>query len=149
MSTQLPTGMEHHPDILALREHAEQVTSTTRGQGVEAAAICAGLFLAISPWVVGFAFFGFLPLTINNLVLGLGFAALMGGYGSAFERTHARAWACLAIGAWTILAPWWTVGDMAVQRTILTNVITGGVMVCLALAAIAMAMPSRTSRSGG
>lgn len=144
MSTQLPTGMEHHPDILALREHAERVTSTPVGQGAEALAIMSGLFLAISPWVVGFS--AFVGLTISNLVLGVAYAGLMAGYGSAFERTHARAWACLGIGAWTIIAPWAVNGGAHIRRTILTNVITGGVMVCLALAAAGMAFAGLTGR---
>ncbi|BAJ31949.1 MULTISPECIES: SPW repeat protein [Kitasatospora] len=136
MSTHMSSGMEHHPDILALREHAERVTSTTAGQGAEALAICAGLFLAISPWVVGFT--GFAGLTVSNLVLGLAYAVLMAGYGSAFGRTHARAWACVAIGAWTVVAPWAVNGGAHVRRTILTNTVTGGLMTCLALAAVGM-----------
>ncbi|RKE22344.1 SPW repeat-containing protein [Streptomyces sp. TLI_171] len=149
MSTQLPSGMEHHPDILALREQAERVTSTTAGQGTEALAICAGLFLAISPWVVGYT--GFAGLTVSNLVLGIAYAVLMAGYGPAFGRTHARAWACVAIGAWTVIAPWAVNGGAHIRRTILTNVITGGVMTCLALAAVGMAfagMSGRASRRG-
>ncbi|WP_354643136.1 SPW repeat domain-containing protein [Kitasatospora camelliae] len=142
VSTQLPTGMEHHPDILALREHAERATSTTLGQGVEALGVCCGLFLAISPWVVGYA--GLLGVfgsgvVVSNLILGLGYAWLMSGYG-AFERTHARAYASLAIGVWTILAPWFTVGDEAIRRVIWTNLVVGGLMTCAALAAIGLAM---------
>ncbi|MER8182255.1 SPW repeat protein [Kitasatospora sp. NPDC094015] len=147
MSTQLPMGMEHHPDILELREHYERAAATPRAQGVEALALVTGLFLAISPWVVGFS--GFTALTISNLVLGLAFTVLMAGYGSAYERTHARAWACLAIGAWTCLAPWWTVGSEAVFRTILTNLVVGGLMICLSVGAISMAGSPMRRSSGG
>src|SRR5205807_3793164 len=96
VSTQLPMSMEHHPDIVELRNQYERVTATPMAQGVEALAVCAGLFLAVSPWIVGFN--GFSALTVNNLVLGLAVAGLMSGYGSAYERTHARAWAATAIG---------------------------------------------------
>ncbi|WP_371478542.1 SPW repeat protein [Kitasatospora sp. NBC_00315] len=140
MSTQIPMGMEHHPDIVELREHYERVTSTPAAQAVEALAVLAGLFLAISPWVVGFnGLAGFGTLVVNNLVLGLAFALLMGGYGSAYERTHARAWAATAIGAWCVIAPWVVSGNVDVRRTITTNAITGGVMLLLGLAAISMA----------
>jgi len=152
VSTQLPVGMEHHPDILALREHAEEVAATPRAQGIEALAMLAGLFCAVSPWVVGFNGLGFGALTVSNLVLGLAYTVLVAGYGSAFERTHARAWAATAIGIWTIIAPWATVGDLAIRRTIVTNVITGGLMTCLGLAAVSMAMAGGTSmlrRRGG
>ncbi|MFJ8440300.1 SPW repeat protein [Kitasatospora griseola] len=142
MSTQLPSGMEHHPDILEMREHAERATSTTAGQGTEALAICAGLFLAISPWVVGFS--GFTGLAISNLVLGIAYTVLMAGYGPAWGRTHARAWACAVIGVWTIIAPWAVNGGAHIRRTILTNVITGGVMTLLALAAVGMVFAGAT-----
>ncbi len=151
MSTQLP-GMERHPDILAMREHYERVTSTMLAQGVEALCIVAGIFLAISPWVVGFALFpaagGIQGVTLSNLICGLTFAFLLGGYATAFERTHARAYAGLALGVWTIVAPWATVGDQAFYRTIWTNCVTGAVMACLAGAAIAMAMTGMSSKMG-
>ncbi|MFI5529599.1 SPW repeat protein [Kitasatospora sp. NPDC051853] len=150
MSTQLPMSMEHHPDILEIRDHYERIVSTPRAQAVEALAVAAGLFLAISPWVVGFS--GFSGLTVSNLVLGLAFAALMAGYGSGYERTHARAWAATMIGAWTVIAPWAAAGTDAVRRTVLTNVITGGLMVCLGMAAVSMAaglMSRRGMASGG
>ena len=137
MSTQIPMGMEHHPDIVELREHYERVTSTPTAQGIEALAVLAGLFLAISPWVVGFT--NFSTLTVNNLVLGLAFAALMGGYGTAYERTHARAWAATLIGVWCMIAPWVVSGNVDIRRTITTNLITGGIMLLLGLAAISMA----------
>ncbi|MFB7667711.1 SPW repeat protein [Kitasatospora sp. NPDC056138] len=153
MSTQLPMGMEHHPDILEMREQYERVAATPRAQGVEALAMLAGLFLAVSPWVVGFT--GLSALTVNNLVLGLAYTVLISGFGSAYERTHARAWAATAIGIWTIIAPWATAGNESIRRTILTNVITGGLMTCLALAAIGGAlalagpMAARRERSAG
>ncbi|GAA2247439.1 MULTISPECIES: SPW repeat protein [Kitasatospora] len=135
MSTQLPMGMEHHPDILELHEQSERVVATPKAQSIEALATLAGLFLAVSPWVVGFT--PLHALTINNLVLGLAFAVLISGFGSAYERTHARAWAAAVIGVWTIIAPWSMAGHEAIMRSILANVITGAVMLCLALAAIA------------
>ncbi|WP_405021559.1 SPW repeat protein [Kitasatospora sp. NBC_00070] len=141
--------MEHHPDILEMREQYERVVSTPRAQAVEALAMLSGLFLAVSPWVVGFS--GFSGLTVSNLILGLAFTVLMAGYGSAYERTHARAWAATLIGAWTILAPWVVAGTDAIRRTILTNVITGGLMVCLGMAAVGMAagLAGRGLRRGG
>lgn len=144
VSTQAPTGMEHHPDIMELRERYEAVSVTPRAQAVEALAIGAGLFLAISPWVVGYT--GFTTLTVCNLVLGVAYAFLMGGFGSAFERTHARAWTATLIGLWTVIAPWAINGGAHIRRTILTNTITGAVMVLLAMAAIGTTMTLVASR---
>ncbi|MFJ9839643.1 SPW repeat protein [Kitasatospora sp. NPDC101155] len=137
MATHMPTGMEHHPDIVELREHYERVTLTPRAQGVEALAVLAGLFLAASPWIVGFSAFS--TLTVTCLIVGLAYTALMAGYGSAYERTHARAWAATALGVWTILSPWAVSGSVALGRNIVTCVIAGAVMFLLGLAAISMA----------
>lgn len=136
MSTDVPTSMEHHPDIIEMRNRSELAASTPRAQGIEALAVGAGLFLAISPWVVGFNS-NFSRLAVCNLVLGLAYTVMVAGFGSAYERTHARAWAGTLIGLFTIVAPWVLNGGAHVRATILTNVITGGVMTCLALAAVA------------
>ncbi|MFE7562856.1 SPW repeat protein [Kitasatospora sp. NPDC057500] len=137
MSTQAPMGMEHHPDIVELREHYERVTLTPRAQGVETLAILAGLFLAASPWIVGFTAFN--TLTVTCLIVGLAYCVLMAGYGSAYERTHARAWAATLLGAWTIISPWVVSGEADRGRNIVTCLIAGGVMFLLGLAAISMA----------
>lgn len=70
----------------------------------------------------------------------------MGGLGSAYERTHAMAWTAVALGAWTIIAPWAIAGEMDTTRTVVSNVIAGGVALCLGLAMAAMAGRNRESR---
>lgn len=74
------------------------------------------------------------PLAINNLITGLAFCLCMGGLGSAYERTHAMAWTAVALGAWTIVAPWVIAGEMDTTRTVVNNLITGAVALCLGLA---------------
>ncbi|MFJ7905825.1 SPW repeat protein [Kitasatospora sp. NPDC096204] len=138
MATHIPTtGMEHHPDIVELRERYERATSTPRAQGIEALAVLAGLFLAASPWIVGFTAYN--TLTVTCLIVGLAYTALMAGYGSAYERTHARAWAAAALGVWTIISPWVVSGSVAHGKNIVTCIIAGAVMFLLGLAAISMA----------
>ncbi|MGW6912645.1 SPW repeat protein [Kitasatospora sp. NPDC054939] len=137
MSTQIPMGMEHHPDIVELREHYERLTATPRAQAVEALAVLCGLFLAASPWIVGFTAFS--TLTVTCLIVGLAYSVLMAGYGSAYERTHARAWAATALGAWTIISPWVVSGEVDRGKNIVTCLIAGGLMCLLGLAAISMA----------
>ncbi|WP_268895712.1 SPW repeat protein [Nocardia sp. CY41] len=45
-----------------------------------------GLYLAISPWVVGFD--GLSTLTVNNLVCGIALAMVALGFASVYGRTH-------------------------------------------------------------
>ncbi|WP_328924620.1 SPW repeat protein [Streptomyces sp. NBC_00190] len=137
------SSIEHHPDLAEMRTRFERVTSTPAAQAVEALALITGLYLAASPWIAGFGIL-LLPLAINNLITGLAYCLCMGGLGSAYERTHAMAWTAVALGAWTIVAPWAIAGEMDTTRTVVNNVITGAVALCLGLAMAGMA--SRESR---
>ncbi|MFC3574431.1 SPW repeat protein [Streptomyces yaanensis] len=132
--------MESHPDILEMRERharAERAATTQQGQAVEALALVTGLYLAASPWIAGFN--GFTTLAVNNLITGIAYALLLSGFGQAYERTHARAWAAALLGVWTIISPWVVAGSVDTTRTIINNVIVGVIGLVLALAAGAAA----------
>ncbi|ADI05287.1 hypothetical protein SBI_02166 [Streptomyces bingchenggensis BCW-1] len=132
--------MESHPDILAMRERhtwAEQAATTPVAQAVEAISLITGLYLAASPWIVGFN--GMLTLAVTNLITGVAYAVLMGGFGHAYERTHGMAWAAALLGVWAIIAPWVVSGSVATMRTIISNVIVGAVALVLALFASSQA----------
>ncbi|MEU3405689.1 SPW repeat protein [Streptomyces sp. NPDC006670] len=130
------SSIEHHPDLAEMRTRFERVTATPAAQAVEALALITGLYLAASAWIAGFNALS--PLAINNLIAGAAFCLCMGGLGSAYERTHAMAWTAVAIGAWTIVAPWAMAGAMDTTRSIVSNVITGVVALCLGLAMVAI-----------
>ncbi|MET7760867.1 SPW repeat protein [Streptomyces sp. NPDC005336] len=147
MTDRTHTTMESHPDILDMRERharAERAASTQQGQAVEALALITGLYLAASPWIAGFN--GFSTLTVNNLITGIAYALLLSGFGLAYERTHARAWAAALLGVWTIVAPWVVAGNVDTTRTVVNNIIIGVIALLLALAASAAA--SDTDRGG-
>jgi hypothetical protein len=149
MTDRTHTTMESHPDILDMRERharAERAASTQQGQAVEALALVTGIYLAASPWIAGFN--GFSTLTVNNLITGVAYALLLSGFGHAYERTHARAWAAALLGIWTIIAPWAVSGDVDTTRTIVNNVIVGCVATLLALAAGAAAASTDRGRAG-
>ncbi|MFD7625641.1 SPW repeat protein [Streptomyces sp. NPDC059851] len=134
-------SIEHHPDLAEMRSRFERVTSTPAAQAVEALALITGLYLAASPWIAGFS--GLTSLAVNNLIAGLAYCLCMSGLGSAYERTHAMAWTAVAIGAWTIIAPWCISGNVDTTRTVVSNVIAGGVALLLALAMASMAGRNR------
>ncbi|MCC0099307.1 MULTISPECIES: SPW repeat protein [Streptomyces] len=136
-------SIEHHPDLAEMRSRFERVTSTPAAQAVEALALITGLYLAASPWIAGFSGLG--SLAINNLIAGVAYCLCMSGLGSAYERTHAMAWTAVAIGAWTIVAPWVIAGDVSTTRSVVSNVITGGVALLLALSMAGMAGRDRTT----
>lgn len=140
--------IEQHPDLAEMRSRFERATSTPRAQAVETLALVTGLYLAASPWIAGFS--GLTNLAVCNLITGIAFALCMGGFSSAYERTHAMAWTACAIGAWTIISPWVVAGEMDTTRSVVNNVIVGAVaLLCgLAMAATAGARGGRGRRRG-
>ncbi|AZM56265.1 hypothetical protein DMA15_29775 [Streptomyces sp. WAC 01529] len=142
--------METHPDIVDIRarhEIAERAASTPKVQAVETMAFLTGLYLAASPWIVGFD--GLARLTVVNLIVGIAYALLMsGGFGRAYERTHSMAWAACALGLWTIVAPWVVAGDMSTTRSVVSNIICGAVALLLGLAASAATRAEEGSAAG-
>ncbi|GAA3698606.1 SPW repeat protein [Nonomuraea antimicrobica] len=133
--------MESHPDIMSMREKYEMAAAKPAVQVAEGLTLLAGLFLALSPWIVGFTGIG--SLTVNNLVTGLAVALLSLGFSSAFGRMYGIAWTAPLIGIWTILAPWLVSGGAATTRTIVTNVIVGAIITVLGLIALGMSMARR------
>ncbi|MFF6995299.1 SPW repeat protein [Streptomyces sp. NPDC008313] len=143
--------METHPDIIDMRnrhEMAERAASTPKVQAIETLGFLTGLYLAASPWIVGFN--NFTTLAVTNLIVGISYALLMsGGFGRAYERTHGMAWASCALGVWMIISPWVVAGDVSTTRTIWSNVVTGCVALLLGLAASAAAKAAgKSGRSG-
>jgi hypothetical protein len=127
-------SIEQHPDLVELRARFERAASLPSVQGAEALGVLTGLYLAASPWIAGFN--GLSTLAVNNLITGLGYALLMAGFGSAYQRTHAMTWAAALIGVWTIISPWAVAGSVHTTRTITSNCITGGVATLLGLAIV-------------
>lgn len=132
-----PPDIGRHPDLLELGARFERAATTPSVQGAEALGILTGLYLAASPWIVGFN--AYTTLAVNNLITGIGFALLMAGFGSAYQRTHAMAWAATLMGVWTIVAPWVVSGNVDTTRTITSNCIAGGVATLLGLTVVGMA----------
>ncbi|MTE21536.1 hypothetical protein F0L17_20950 [Streptomyces sp. TRM43335] len=147
-----PTSrIEEHPDLREMRARYAQAAATPTAQGLEALTMLAGVFLLLSPWIVGFTRFN--ALTVNNFVTGITLAVIGLGLAMAFERTHGLSMAVCAIGAWTVLSPWLVTGNVDTTRTILTNVITGGIVFLLGLALLALGRKggkgSRARRESG
>ncbi|MFI9204258.1 SPW repeat protein [Streptomyces sp. NPDC053048] len=143
MTAPTSPGIDQHPDILALRAHSEETTTTPVAQAVEALALLCGVYLAASPWIVGFN--GATTLAITNLITGVAFACLVGGFGPAYERTHSMSWAALCIGAWAIVAPWVVAGPAFGTATTVSNVVVG-IVCCLVALTLAALGSSRGTR---
>lgn len=146
MAAQTPR-IEEHPDLMALRVGSERAVTRPVAQAVECLSLLTGLYLAASPWIIGFSG-GFRNLAINNLITGIALTVFALGYGSAFERTHSMGWAAALIGLWTCIAPWVISGQPATAGPEASNVVVGFLTIVLALATIAQGSIARMGRGG-
>ncbi|MBA8824563.1 hypothetical protein FHX42_001910 [Saccharopolyspora lacisalsi] len=126
------TSMEQHPDLMELRARYEAAGETTQAQMLEGMTMVAGLYAAISPWVIGFSATSF-QLAMSNLVTGLALTLLALGFASAYSRTHNLSWVVPVIGAWLVITPFFVLDGPLTAGIVLSNVITGGVTVLCGL----------------
>jgi hypothetical protein len=142
--------MTSHPDLAdvrrahdlhELRQRYERASETPTGQLVEGLIMLAGLYVALSPWIVGFSG----PLQVNNLVVGLAIAALGFGFGAAYGSMHRLAWVCPVLGVWTIVSLWLVSGVVLTLGTLLSNVIAGAIVLLCGLAIMGIGIERGTS----
>jgi hypothetical protein len=133
MASRTPT-IEQHPDIMAMRERYDQTAESPVARIIEGLGFLAGLWLAMSPWVVGFA--DETGITVSNLFTGLAVALLALGFASAFGRTHNLAWVTPLLGLWTILSPWLVADTDQTARVIVNNLLVGIPILVLGLLAL-------------
>src|SRR5258705_12759492 len=63
-----PTQIEQHPDLVELRMRYDELAQRPTLQVLEGLTFLAGLFVAASPWIVGFA--GLTTLAATNFLVG-------------------------------------------------------------------------------
>jgi hypothetical protein len=140
--------IDTHPDLVSLRERYAAVSDRPATGVIEGLCMLTGLYLAISPWVVGFQ--NTAPaLRVSNLITGIALAVLGMGFGSVLERTHGLGWVACAIGAWTIVAPWVVSGTDSVFRNIVNTAIGGGGASALGLATRGLGLMTRQRGARG
>ncbi|MCW4352208.1 SPW repeat protein [Hoyosella sp. YIM 151337] len=145
MTTHSAPHIESHPDLAAMSARYEEISESRSAQFTDSLLVLAGLFVALSPWIVGFHDVS-VALAMNNLVVGLVIAALGVGYAAAFDRTHRLTFLCPLLGVWTIVAVWLVSGTVLAMATIWTNVIAGAVVVLLGFAAMMPYLRMQRSR---
>lgn len=130
-------AMKLHPERAQLEDERESTANLPTLRAVDGLMFLCGLYLAISPWVVGFN--GMSTLLANNLIVGIALAMLARKSSSAGRRA-VSAWVVPVIGTWTIIAPWVVSGAVATTASIWNNVATGAIAVLIGLAATSLRM---------
>ncbi|WP_433223365.1 SPW repeat protein [Microtetraspora malaysiensis] len=139
------TDIGQHPDIMQMRARYEEAAANPTAQLTDGLTLLAGIYLAVSPWIVGFRT---LPnITVNNLITGILVALLALGYSSAYGRTYGLAWVAPVIGVWTIIAPWVISGPNARLGVIISNVVVGAIILLLGLANMSTGMTAAKRRT--
>lgn len=128
--------MARHPDLIELRRRYDAASASPIAEGTAGLALLGAVFLAASPWIVGFS--ALTAITITNLIAGAALAVLVIALTGAYGRMHGLTFVVPVIGIWTAVAPWVIVGAMDVTRTIYTNCFAGGAIVVLGLLMLAL-----------
>lgn len=137
-------GIEDHPDLTEARNRYELAAEKPAARAMDGLIILSGLYLALSPWILGFTrFAGTGDLRVNNLITGLAVAVMATGLASAFGRTHGVAWTIPLLGVWTIIAPWVVSGPAPKGGIIISNVIVGALIFLLSVGAMAVPLRRR------
>jgi hypothetical protein len=131
------SDLSSHPDAPEMRARYARVEAGRGEVAADGLVVLAGLYCAISPWVVHFS--GARPdLLINNLILGLAVAAIGIGMSMVPERMRGMSLAAAGIGVWLIISPW-VVTRFPDDGMIWNNVVIGAV-ICLLGAGAALAI---------
>jgi SPW repeat-containing protein len=144
MST-VHSSIDHHPDILALRERYGRVAESMTAQGTFGLTLLTAVYAAVSPWIVGFD--GTRALAVSNFIVGIVCVALAFGFAMALDRSHGMTWTLPVFGVWFIASPWILHGVSPHGSMIWSNVVAGAVLTVLGLNAMYFGMRARSSTS--
>jgi hypothetical protein len=110
-----------------VRARYDTAAETPVAQVLEGILVLAGLYVAVSPWLLGA---GVAPVA-PYLVAGPAVAVLGFGFAAAYATTHRIAWTMPVLGAWVIVSSW-LVAPVP-NPLIISNVVAGAVVVVCGL----------------
>ncbi|MER6523955.1 SPW repeat protein [Streptomyces sp. NPDC001508] len=131
------TGMTGHPEIAEMRERLERTASSGRAIALEGLILLAGVYAAISPWVVHFS--AQPNITVNNLIIGITVALIGFGLTLVPERMFRLVWTVAPLGIWLLISPWVVTATQGARAGIVwNNCWLGAVTLLLGLAAMGL-----------
>ncbi|MFF4212057.1 SPW repeat protein [Streptomyces sp. NPDC001796] len=131
------SGMGTHPEIAEMRERLERTAASGGAIALEGMILLAGVYAAISPWVVHFSGTPF--ITVNNLIVGLAVGLIGLCMTLVPERMLRLAWVVAPLGVWLIISPWVVTATHSARAGIIANnVAVGAVTAALGLAAMGL-----------
>lgn len=142
MST-VHSSIDHHPDLLALRARYERVAESMSAHFTFGLALLTGLYVATSPWIVGFS--ATRSLATSDLIVGIAVAFLAYGFATTLDRAHGMTWTLPMLGVWVIVSTW-ILPDVALTTGMTwSNVVAGALLTFLGLNATYFGMRTRAT----
>ncbi|BBY23329.1 hypothetical protein MSTO_35340 [Mycobacterium stomatepiae] len=129
--------------MLALRARYERVAESTSAHFTFGLALLTGLYVAASPWIVGFS--GTASLATSDFIVGIAVAFLAYGFATTLDRAHGMTWTLPVLGVWVIVSPWVVTGVVLTAGMMWSHVIAGAVMTFLGLNAAYFGMRTRAA----
>lgn len=130
-------GMATHPEMAEMRERLERTASSSQAIAVEGLILLAGVYAAISPWVVHFT--NAPDITVNNLIVGITVGLIGLALTLAPERMFRLAWVVAPLGLWLLVSPWVVTASHGARAGIVwNNCWTGALTALLGLAAMGL-----------
>ncbi|MEB4209047.1 SPW repeat protein [Mycobacterium sp. 94-17] len=142
MST-VHSSIDHHPDLLALRARYDRVAESTSAHLTFGLALLTGLYVAASPWIVGFS--ATASLATSDLIVGIAAAFLAYGFATTLDRAHGMTWTLPVLGVWVIVSTWVLPGVAMSAGTTWSNVVAGALLTVLGLNATYFGMRTRAA----
>jgi hypothetical protein len=142
MST-VHSSIDHHPDLLALRARYERVAESMSAHVTFGLVLLTGLYVAASPWIVGFN--ATASLATSDLIVGIAAAFLAYGFATTLDRAHGMTWTLPVLGVWVIVSPWILPDVTPSAGTTWSNVVAGALLTFLGLNATYFGMRTRAA----
>ena len=142
MST-VHSSIDHHPDLLALRASYDRVAESMSAHVTFGLALLTALYVAASPWMVGFSTMG--SLATSDLIVGVAAAFLAYGFATALDRAHGLTWTMPVLGVWVVVSLWILPGVTMTAGMMWSNIVAGALLTLLGLHATYFGMRTRAA----
>ncbi|GIF12866.1 SPW repeat protein [Actinoplanes teichomyceticus] len=133
-----------HPDLVEMQARYERAAASGPAVITDGMTLLAGLWLAISPWVVGFDLTA-PAVRVNNLVLGIAVAVIAVALTAAPQRMVRLSWATAALGAWVVVSQWIIQQSSSSAPIMINNVVSGALIMVLGVAAASILKASEST----
>lgn len=128
---------------MALRARYERVAESMSAHFTFGLALLTGLYVAASPWIVGFS--ATRSLATSDLIAGIAVALLAYGFATTLDRAHGMTWTLPVLGAWVIVSTWILPDVTLTTGMTWSNVVAGALLTFLGLNATYFGMRTRAT----